>query len=228
MIVCFVNRSPSPGSNPLRVLVLCDDKWHPAAVPRAGLAALGDVGFSFDWIENALDWSAERMAQYPLVILAKANNVSSTDQTPWMTDEVQAAFAAFVEAGNGLLAIHNGTAGYRDALVLRSLLGGVFLQHPAQCPVTVEPKLGHGLAVGSEAFTAQDEHYFMALDDPQADVFLTTTSEHGTQPAGWTRTAGQGRVCVLTLGHNVEVWLQPGYQALIRNGLRWCRPHQPS
>jgi type 1 glutamine amidotransferase len=211
----------------LRVLVLCDDKWHPAAVPRTGLAALGDLGLAFDWIENAHEWSAERMAQYPLVILVKANNVSSSDPTPWMTEEVQAAFAAYVQAGNGLLAIHNGTAGYREALCLRSLLGGVFLQHPAQCPVTVEPKAGHPLTVDSACFTAKDEHYFMALDDPQADVFLTTTSEHGSQPAGWTRTDGAGRVCVLTPGHNVEVWLQPGYQALIRNGLRWCSAQQP-
>ena len=94
--------------------------------------------------------------------------------------------------------------------------------HPAQCPVTVEPVAGHPLTQGSVRFTAKDEHYFMALDDTQADVFLTTTSEHGTQPAGWTRTEGGGRVCVLTPGHNVEVWLHPAYQALIRNGLHWC------
>jgi type 1 glutamine amidotransferase len=53
-------------------------------------------------------------------------------------------------------------------------------------------------------------------------VFLTTTSEHGTQPGGWTRTEGEGRVCVLTPGHNLEVWLQPSFQALLLNTLRWC------
>jgi uncharacterized protein len=26
----------------------------------------------------------------------------------------------------------------------------------------------------------------------------------------------------LTPGHNLEVWLQPEYQTLLRNGLRWC------
>jgi type 1 glutamine amidotransferase len=62
----------------------------------------------------------------------------------------------------------------------------------------------------------------MALDDMQADVFLAATSEHGTQPAGWTRCEGAGRVAVLTPGHNVEVWLHPDYQALIGNALRWC------
>ena len=68
------------------------------------------------------------------------------------------------------------------------------------------------------------KEYFMALDDPQADLLMTTTSEHGTQPGGWTRSEGQGRVCVLTPGHNIAVWLHPSFQALLRNALRWCAP----
>ena len=162
------------------------------------------------------------MAEYPLVILTKANNISAMDTTPWMTDEVQAAFAAYVEAGNGLLVIHNGTANYRECLVLRALMGGVFIRHPPQCPVTVEPQAGHPLTLGSEAFTLKDEHYFMELDDEEADLFLTTRSEHGVQPGGWRRNAGAGRVGVLTPGHNLEVWLHPAYQVLIGNLLRWC------
>jgi type 1 glutamine amidotransferase len=62
----------------------------------------------------------------------------------------------------------------------------------------------------------------MEVDDPQADHFLTTVSEHGSQPGGWTRTEGAGRVCVLCPGHNVEVWLHSAYQVLLGNALRWC------
>jgi len=87
--------------------------------------------------------------------------------------------------------------------------------------VTVQPIDRHPLTAGSSAFTLQDEHYFMALDDDQADVFLTTVSEHGQQPGGWRRTAGEGRVCVLTPGHNLPVWEHPAYQALIVNALDW-------
>jgi type 1 glutamine amidotransferase len=139
-----------------------------------------------------------------------------------MTDAVQAAFADYVQQGGGLLVIHSGSAGYAEQPVLRGLLGGVFLHHPPQCPVTVEPHAGHPLAAGSAPFTLVDEHYFMAFDDPGADVFLNTVSEHGTQPGGWTRLAGAGRVCLLTPGHNLEVWLHPSYQQIIRNALGWC------
>ena len=176
----------------------------------------------FDWIEDTREWSPEIMLKYPVVILTKSNNVSATDQTGWMTDRVQAAFADYVRSGNGLLAIHSGTAEYEQMPVLRSLLGGVFSHHPEQCPVTVSPLADHPLTAGSAPFTVKDEHYFMAMQDPRADVFVTTMSEHGEQPGGWRRQEGRGRVAVLTPGHNLEVWLHPAFQALLLNCLRWC------
>src|SRR5574341_126485 len=169
----------------MQTLVLCGDYWHPARVPREGLAGLQDKGFALDWIEDARDWSVERMAAYPLVILTKSNHISSADQSSWMTDEVQSAFADYVRQGNGLLAIHSGTAGYQEMPVLRSLLGGVFTNHPEQCAVTMEPITNHPLTTGVAPFTLKDEHYFMAMEDLRVDVFMTTCSEHGEQPAGW-------------------------------------------
>jgi uncharacterized protein len=206
----------------MKALVLCDDYWHPARIPREGLGALDRTEFTFDWIENTRDWSPEIMANYPVVILTKSNNVSSTDQTGWMTDAVQAAFAEYVCGGHGLFAVHSGTADYDQMPVLRRLLGGVFHHHPEQCPVTVMPRAGHPLSAGSAPFTLKDEHYFMAMDDPQVDVFATTSSEHGEQSGAWTRFEGRGRVAVLTPGHNLEVWLHPSFQILLLNSLHWC------
>jgi type 1 glutamine amidotransferase len=206
----------------MKALVLCDDYWHPAQIPREGLRALDGTEFSFDWIESTRDWSPERLMDYPVVILTRSNNTSPTDQTGWMTDSVQAAFVEYVRSGHGLLAIHSGTAGYEQAPVLRGLLGGVFHHHPEQCPVTVTPQAGHPLSTGSAPFILKDEHYFMTIDDPQVDAFVTTTSEHGQQPGGWWRSEGHGRVAVLTPGHNLEVWLHPAFQNLLRNALRWC------
>ncbi|MCI0552198.1 MAG: ThuA domain-containing protein, partial [Anaerolineae bacterium] len=163
-----------------------------------------------------------RMAAYPLVILTKSNHISSSDKNGWMTDDAQSAFVDYVRKGNGLLAIHSGTADYQEMSVLRNLLGGVFTHHPEQCAVRMELLTSHPLTMGIPPFTLKDEHYFMAIVDPQADVFMATHSEHGEQPAGWRRTEGAGRVAVLTPGRNLEVWLHPSYQALLLNALRWC------
>jgi len=81
----------------MKILVVCDDYWHPARTSRAGLAPLTDHGFEFDWIESADGLTgvalAERMDSTPLVILTKSNNISAADQTPWMTPDIEAAFA---------------------------------------------------------------------------------------------------------------------------------------
>lgn len=207
----------------MRVLVLCGDFYHPGQAARAGLEQLGQTHphFEFDWVEDTSNWSKETLASYPVVVLTKSNDASPSNRTPWMTPEVEAAFKEYVSQGHGLLAIHSGTASYAGTSTLRGLLGGVFTHHPPQCEVSIEPQPGHPLSTGSAPFSVFDEHYFM---DTAAvnDVFLLTRSEHGVQPGGWTRQEGQGRVCVLTPGHNPVVWLAPAFQGLLQKSLLWA------
>jgi type 1 glutamine amidotransferase len=210
----------------MHVLVLCDDRWHPASTPRQGLAPLEGQDFAFDYLEDARGWSPERMVSYPVTILTKSNDTTAADHTPWMTPEAELAFRDYVRGGGGLLVIHSGSASYKEQRTLRSLIGGVFDHHPPQCDVTVEPSAGHPLAASVTPFTARDEHYMMELDAADAEIFLTTRSQHGAQPGGWTRAEGAGRVCLLTPGHNLEVWLHPAYQALLASALRWCAPRE--
>ena len=162
------------------------------------------------------------MDGYPVVILAQMNNGAAKDTRPGLDEEWQVAFPSYVRQGKGLLVIHSGLAGYDQLPAMRRVMGGVFVQHPPQCAVTVAARAGHQLGAGCATFTAVDEHYIVELDDPQADVFLTTTSEHGAQPGGWARAEGAGRVCVITPGHNLAVWLHPSYQALLQQTLGWC------
>ena len=204
-----------------QVLLLCDDKWHPARVARAGIEALGTQDFQFDVIEDAREWSAERMGRYPLVLLAKSNHITAVENVPWITPEVEEAFSSYVAAGGGLLVVHSGTI-VRESPELTRLIGGTFTQHPPQCDVTITPQGEHPITLNVEPFTIKDEHYFMETTDMYANHFLSTISEHGSQSGGWLREEGEGRVCVLTPGHNVEVWLHPEFQTLLRNALNWC------
>lgn len=203
----------------MRVLMICDDYYHPASVVHAGLDRL--QGYEFDYIEDAGEWSPEKMAEYPVVLFAKSNNITAQNRDPWVTPEVQQAFVDYVRSGRGLLAVHSGTV-YKDMETMRALLGGVFDFHPRQCPVTVQPVAGHPLTQGVAPFTVTDEHYHMIMDDTAADVFATTVSEHSEQPGGWTRTEGKGRVGVLTPGHTVEAFTHPSFLRLVTNCLAWC------
>jgi type 1 glutamine amidotransferase len=203
----------------IRALVLCDDAWHPAVDVQSGLNALADR-FDFAFVTDGEQWSPALMKDYPLVLIAKANHLRATDRRPWLTEDTQSAFRTFVQDGGGLFLIHGGTCN-REFPEMRAIAGGAFLRHPDQCLVTADPTPAHPLTANVKSFTETDEHYIMALDGMEADVFLRTRSKHGSQPAGWTRTEGKGRVGVLTPGHNRAIWLHPDYQTLIRNGLVW-------
>jgi type 1 glutamine amidotransferase len=211
-----------PKSQPMkkRALVFCEDAWHSAALVQEGLGALTEAPCQFDFITRGDEWLSARLKNFSVAVVAKANHVCATDQSRWLTVDTQPAFRNFVRAGGGLFLIHSGVC-YRDLPEMRAVTGGAFLSHPDSCPMTVRPKLGHPLTSNTTSFIVEDEHYFMALDATDADVFLHVHSEHGSQPAGWIRTEGEGRVCVLTPGHNREVWLHPEYQTLLRNGLVW-------
>jgi type 1 glutamine amidotransferase len=172
------------------------------------VAALGADDFVFDVVEDASAWSPAGMEQYALVLLSKMNHLSAMDKTPWITPAVEEAFAAYVAAGGGLVAVHSGTI-VADLPTLRRLIGGTFVQHPPRCEVTVTPQGYHPITENVEPFTLMDEHYFMQTDDLQAHHFLTTTSTHGAQSGGWLREEG------------AEVWLHPEFLTLLRNGLLW-------
>lgn len=207
----------------MRVLVFCADLYHPAATVRAGLSPLAAGGFEFDWIEAAASWDPARLSAYPVVVLSKSNVSSPTDHTPWLAGPTEHALDDYVRAGGGLVAVHSGTASYKDWPAVRGVLGGVFTSHPPPCSVSVEPRRGHPLCAGVAApFAVHDEHYQMIVDDPKADIFLHTRSEHGEQPAGWTRREGAGRVVVLTPGHFPAVWLHPAMQRLLSRALAWA------
>lgn len=206
-----------------RTLVFCDDQWHPAADVQRGLIALAGVRSEFEFVTNGQEWTLEELRNFSRIVVAKANHVCAANQLPWLTPGTQGVFRDYVRQGGGLFLIHGGTC-YKDFSEMRSLTGGAFLSHPEQCDVTIEPQAAHPLAAGVNPFVVRDEHYLMALDDQSADVFLVTRSQHGVQPAGWTRREGSGRVCAVTPGHNSEVWLHPEFQKLLRNGLNWLAP----
>lgn len=66
----------------MRILVLCDDKWHPARVIRQGLSILPLDGGEWHFNEDAREFDPASLAAYAAVILSKSNNVSAADEAP--------------------------------------------------------------------------------------------------------------------------------------------------
>ena len=202
-------------------LVFCGDAWHPAATARRGLATFSATGLAFEFCEDDAACSSARLEKFDVAVLARANAVAAAKPVPWLKSDAEHGFVELVQRGGGLLVVHAGAARYENLPALNALIGGAFVRHPDPCLVTVEPAAGRVLTRDVKSFSATDEHYFVRLDDARAEVFLHAKSAHGVQPAGWARTEGTGRVCVLTPGHNLDVWRHPEYQKLLLSALHW-------
>lgn len=97
-----------------KILVLCDDLWHPAEVIERGICGLGDGAYSFDVVKSAKDiLTPKRLEQYDAVIIAKSNNVNAVNAAPWFEESVTEVgpeeFRAYLERGGGIVFVHSGT-----------------------------------------------------------------------------------------------------------------------
>jgi type 1 glutamine amidotransferase len=188
---------------------------------RTGLGWLA-ARQALEWVESMEGWEGDGLGSYRCIILAKGNVVSEHNHTPWATPEAAGRLAAWVERGGALLALHAGFAGQASVPSLQPVLGARFTGHPDPCMVRLaasgEPVLFFGQGKDVELF---DEHYRVQFADRDSRVFLSSRSVHGVQPAGWVRSVGLGRVCVLTPGHFPAVLADRRMQGLVSNALDW-------
>ena len=223
----------------MRVLLLCDDYYHPGQIPIMGTEPLKEKGFRFDIIINANDFKPEMLTEYPAVILSKCDEVSKDDRIAWKTLAVQQAFVDYVENGGGLLTIHTGTVAGENTKLLDQLIGCKFAYHPADCYVTVQPVKPHPVTQDVGMFCEIDEHYRLEILADDIDILMASYSPPQGVPekyeedpynnstawvsaGGYVRSQGKGRVCVLTPGHLLPVWHNAHFQRTLENALNWC------
>lgn len=214
----------------LKVLVICDDFWHPGEVVVRGLRKI-EKEFDFDVVMAAKDILTDRMIRdYDVIVNAKGNAHSPANHTaPWFEPGVTAVmpenFRAYIEEGHGFIALHSGNTFRKESCpAMTDITGNSFINHPPQCSITFDPVGEHPILDGVEAFTVRDEHYCVELLADDADVFLKGTSDSpaGTQIAGYTRLMGEGRFCCLTPGHNCAVFENDEFARILCNAIRWC------
>jgi len=223
----------------MKVLLLCDEHYHPGEVPIGGTAPLKEKGYEFDIIKDGKEFKAETLKDYPVVMMCKCDDSSVDDKTSWKSAAVQQAFIDYVERGGGLMVIHNGTVPGENTEAMDRLAGSKFVFHPNSNPVTVEPVKPHYITQGVEQFTETDEHYHLEILANDIDILAASYAPaqgspdkyeedkyHNAPakvcPSVYVRSQGKGRVCVMTPGHTVTVWLNPQFQRLLDNGLKWC------
>ncbi len=229
----FHGHPPEAGDPRPHALVLIGDQPHEPGHIEAGLgpvfAATGVVPhFTLD--VRAL--TAATLARVQLLVIlrdglqrpsadAKANYV-------WMTPEQEQAVVHFVERGGGFLNLHNAMGLYPPGGPYLHLVGGEYTGHGPLERFRVEVVDGsHPVTRGVGPFSVPDEQHAPRYDEARIHLLLRSRSDEGeTAAAGWVREVGKGRVCHLAPGHTLEALLEPTYQHLMRNAVRWCLRHE--
>lgn len=217
----------------INVLMLCDDVWHPVEVIQRGLSDLQDKEFHFDYVCAAKDiLTPEFIAEYPVIVNCKGNAITAANQEPWyepgVTEVGVKEFADYVNAGGGFLSVHAGNTATRNSWNdYVDFVGNSFVTHPLRCEIDIEVVKEHPVTEGVTDFTIRDEHYELADIAEDADVFLRSVSATGgNQIAGYSRTLGEGKICVLTPGHVLAVWKNEMFRKLFFNAIRWAMRKQ--
>ncbi|MFV0575899.1 MAG: ThuA domain-containing protein [Vibrio sp.] len=205
----------------MKTLLLSGDYWHPQSILKYGMILNDDFNLDLDW---QFKISNQDLSRYEMIILAKSNEESETNKNKWMSLDVELKLTSFVNNGGFLLVIHSGLSGYSNCLLYQELTGCEFKGHPSKCSVQVEMNLDHPFTKGCASFEIFDEHYFVDLIGSDHEIFLETMSEYGQQVAGWERYVGKGKVCVLTLSHNVDIWQTPSFQKMLTNIIQLNSP----
>ena len=209
----------------MKILVISDDYWHPAEVVEKGMASLNDK-YDITYIRTAKDIvTPEYLAQFPVVILFKADCLNAANRSPWFEEGVSSAmprdFKEYVENGGGLLALHAGNT-WHEGSEMADLVGNYFITHPPRCEMSVHFE-DSPLTEGCEDYTVKDEHYHVQIVVDDAKVFAYSTShETDTQICGYTREIGKGKIVVFTPGHTLWSIEHPSFLKVVENAIRWC------
>ncbi|MCL1877823.1 MAG: ThuA domain-containing protein [Defluviitaleaceae bacterium] len=226
----------------MKILLLCDDFYHPGDVPRDGLEPIAaKLGAEMDVVFDGKEFDASTLTRYDAVVLSKCDHVRRGDKRPWKTPAVQCAFVQYVQNGGGLVVTHSGTVadGGSDTSVLDMLIGCRFAFHPNNCPVTHAVIKPHPVTSGVGMFCEVDEHYQIEILQSDIDILAASYSEAQGDPSkyekepyfnapaciapcAYVRTQNKGRICVLTPGHVLEVWRNPDFAQMLENAIRWC------
>ena len=226
-----------------KILVICDDLWHPAEIIEQGFSYIAGKDYCFDFVRTAKDiLTPEMLADYPMIFCCKGNAINAANQEPWFENGVTEVgpreLEQYIEKGGVYVLLHAGIAVNprwvrnepkfrKPAEVYQKMIGCQFLGHPPRCAVTVHVENPeHPIMEGVEDFTERDEHYQLEIKEEFVTTLFETSSEAGGhQPGGFLFVKGNGRVVVITPGHTLSVWKNPNFQRILKNLIQYyCFP----
>jgi type 1 glutamine amidotransferase len=252
--------SQSPAATPLnagqpRVLALIGDRHHNADYIRVSLdPVFKELNIPIDYTVEYDKISADLLKNYKIFLILRegqnwpggylgpdawsdySKNLENASDFPdgkavtWMSEEQGTAIKEFVNAGNGLYALHDSSHISLSCKNYREVMGGAFIGHPPLRPFRVRPTENkHPITEGITAFMVNDEQHYVAYDKDPKYVLLQAENIDGLpfQTLGtrsisaWAYDFGRGRVVFTAVGHTNHAMWAPQYLEIQKRAVRW-------
>ncbi len=204
----------------LKVLFLGDSAGHqPAERFKILQPVLAARGIELTYTDKLEDLNPATLARYEALAIY-ANHTK-------ITPEQEKALLDFVAGGKGFVPIHCASYCFLNSPAYIELVGGQFQSHGGGVFKETLVNPTHPVMAGRKAIESWDESYVHTKHNPNRLVLAERRDSQGNEPYTWVRNHGQGRVFYTAWGHDARTWSNPGFQALIENGLRWAAAGTP-
>ena len=227
-----------PGLNDAVLIVSKTNAWrHIEHIPHSNavLARIAKkLGRDSFVTENAAVFNDAQLRHFSLVVL----NSASGD---FLTADQRAAFARFVAAGGGVVALHaSGDNSHVAPWYVDTIIGTRFTGHPGGQDHIQSARLtvadpDHPVMAGVRLpWSPRDEWYsFSASPAVKGMQVLARIDEESYRPGEnlamgkdhpviWVNPGAGGRVVYSALGHTPEAYDDPNYRRILTNAIRWA------
>jgi type 1 glutamine amidotransferase len=246
----------APAAQPPRALALIGDRYHNADYIRVALdKVFHDLDLPVDYTIHYERLSAEMLKPYRLLLILRDGMIwpngylgpdaytdyernlenllpQSADPKPemWITVQQGVAIQQFVQAGNGLYAMHNSSHISLSSKNYRDVMGGAYIGHPPLRPFRVRPSAKpHPITQGIREFVVNDEQHYVDYDKDRKCILLEAENVDGLtyenlgarSISGWAYDYGRGRVVFTAVGHTIHAMWNPQYLEIQKRSIRW-------
>jgi putative membrane-bound dehydrogenase-like protein len=220
-LTCFAKARAADGSDSLRVLFLGDDGHHrPADRFKQLQAILAKRNIELIYTDQAQDLNPAKLAGFDCVAIY-AN-------TTRIAPEQEKALLDFVTAGGGFAPLHCASYCFLNSPKYIELVGAQFKSHGTGVFKETIVNSEHPVMKGLSPIESWDETYVHTKHNTNRVVLAERRDDKGAEPYTWIREQGKGRVFYTGWGHDERTWSNPGFQALVENGIRWASANSPS
>ena len=196
-------------------------------------------GWGFYATENGAVFNAEQLALFDTVLFLNATG-------DMLSDEQEAAFENWMEAGGGWLGVHAAGDGSHKTWdwYMQNFIGAPYVAHilrpQYQTATVVTEDLDHPVNRKiSGTWDHEEEWYSWASSPRETGMNILATVDESTyspiqnfrgesndlsmgdHPVVWSNCVGHGRSVYATMGHRPSAFKQPQYQQILVNALEW-------